>query len=41
MKPDTKIYEALEMAGKRGSDVLYLDDQLESARQALREAVGQ
>jgi len=31
MKPDTKIYEALEkMAGKRGPDVLYLDDRLEN-----------
>ena len=31
MKPDAKIYEALEkMAGKRGSDVLYLDDRLEN-----------
>ena len=31
MKPDARIYEALEkMAGKRGSDVLYLDDRLEN-----------
>jgi len=31
MKPDAKIYEALEkMAGKRGPDVLYLDDRLEN-----------
>jgi FMN phosphatase YigB (HAD superfamily) len=31
MKPDAKIYEALEnMAGKRGSEVLYLDDRLEN-----------
>lgn len=31
MKPDAKIYEALEkMAGKRGSDVLYLDDRQEN-----------
>jgi FMN phosphatase YigB (HAD superfamily) len=31
MKPDAKIYEALEnIAGKRGPDVLYLDDRLEN-----------
>ena len=31
MKPDAKIYEALEqMAGKRGSDLLYIDDRLEN-----------
>jgi FMN phosphatase YigB (HAD superfamily) len=31
MKPDAKIYEALEkMADKRGPDVLYLDDRLEN-----------
>jgi len=31
MKPDTKVYEALEkMAGKRGPDILYLDDRLEN-----------
>ncbi len=31
MKPDAKIYEALEkMAGKRGADVLYLDDRQEN-----------
>jgi len=31
MKPDAKIYEALEkMAGKRGSQILYLDDRQEN-----------
>lgn len=31
MKPEAKIYEALEkMAGKRGADVLYLDDRQEN-----------
>lgn len=31
MKPDAKIYEALEkMAGKRGADILYLDDRQEN-----------
>lgn len=31
MKPDAKIYEALEkMAGKRGADILYLDDRPEN-----------
>jgi len=31
MKPDAKIYESLEkMAGKRGADVLYLDDRKEN-----------
>jgi HAD superfamily hydrolase (TIGR01509 family) len=31
MKPDAKIYEALEqMAGRRGSDILYLDDRAEN-----------
>jgi len=31
MKPDAKIYEALEkMAGKRGAEVLYLDDRQEN-----------
>jgi FMN phosphatase YigB (HAD superfamily) len=31
MKPDAKIYEALEkMASKRGPDVLYVDDRLEN-----------
>jgi HAD superfamily hydrolase (TIGR01509 family) len=31
MKPDAKIYEALEkMAGRRGADVLYLDDRPEN-----------
>jgi FMN phosphatase YigB (HAD superfamily) len=31
MKPDAKIYEALEkMSGKRGADVLYLDDRQEN-----------
>jgi HAD superfamily hydrolase (TIGR01509 family) len=31
MKPDAKIYEALEkMAGKRGGDLLYLDDRAEN-----------
>jgi putative hydrolase of the HAD superfamily len=31
MKPDAKIYEALEkMTGKRGSEVLYLDDRAEN-----------
>lgn len=31
MKPDAKIYEALErMAGRRGAEVLYLDDRLEN-----------
>jgi putative hydrolase of the HAD superfamily len=31
MKPDAKIYEALEkMTGKRGPDVLYLDDRQEN-----------
>jgi HAD superfamily hydrolase (TIGR01509 family) len=31
MKPDGKIYEALEkLAGRRGADVVYLDDRLEN-----------
>jgi glucose-1-phosphatase len=31
MKPDAKMYQALEtMAGKRGADVLYLDDRQEN-----------
>src|SRR6185295_3876632 len=31
MKPDAKIYEALEkMSGKRGADILYLDDRQEN-----------
>lgn len=31
MKPDAKIYEAFEkMAGKRGADILYLDDRQEN-----------
>jgi FMN phosphatase YigB (HAD superfamily) len=31
MKPDAKIYAALEaMTGKRGSEILYLDDRLEN-----------
>lgn len=31
MKPDAKIYEALErMAGKRGAEILYLDDRQEN-----------
>ncbi len=31
MKPDAKIYEALErMAGKRGADIVYLDDRPEN-----------
>lgn len=31
MKPDAKIYEALErMAGKRGGDLLYIDDRAEN-----------
>lgn len=31
MKPDAKIYEAMErMAGKRGADILYLDDRPEN-----------
>jgi FMN phosphatase YigB (HAD superfamily) len=31
MKPDARIYEALEkMAGKRGAEVLYLDDRQEN-----------
>jgi len=31
MKPDSKIYEALEgMSGKRGADILYLDDRQEN-----------
>ena len=31
MKPDAKIYEALErMAGKKGSDLLYIDDRAEN-----------
>ncbi len=31
MKPDAKIYEALEeMSGKRGADILYLDDRPEN-----------
>jgi len=33
MKPDAKIYEALEkMAGKRGAEILYLDDRIENAQ---------
>lgn len=31
MKPDSKIYEALEkMSGKRGAKILYLDDRPEN-----------
>jgi len=31
MKPDTKIYEALEkLSGRRGADILYLDDRPEN-----------
>ena len=31
MKPEAKIYEALEkMAGKRGAEIIYLDDRLEN-----------
>ena len=31
MKPDAKIYEAMErMAGRRGSDRLYIDDRPEN-----------
>ena len=31
MKPDAKIYEALEkLAGRRGADILYLDDRPEN-----------
>ena len=31
MKPDAKIYEAMErMAGRRGSDLLYIDDRPEN-----------
>lgn len=31
MKPDAKIYEALEaLAGRRGAEILYLDDRLEN-----------
>lgn len=31
MKPDARIYEALEvLTGKRGADILYLDDRLEN-----------
>ena len=31
MKPDAKIYEAMErMAGRRGSEILYLDDRAEN-----------
>jgi HAD superfamily hydrolase (TIGR01509 family) len=31
MKPDAKIYEALEkMAGRRGAEILYLDDRQEN-----------
>ena len=32
MKPDAKIYEALEkLAGRRGADIVYLDDRPENA----------
>ena len=31
MKPETKIYEALEkLSGKRGAEIIYLDDRLEN-----------
>ncbi len=31
MKPDAKIYEALEkLAGRRGGDIVYLDDRPEN-----------
>lgn len=31
MKPNVKIYEALErLSGKRGSEILYLDDRQEN-----------
>ena len=31
MKPDAKIYEALEaLSGKRGAEILYLDDRQEN-----------
>jgi FMN phosphatase YigB (HAD superfamily) len=37
MKPDDKIYEVVEkMAGKRGPDILYLDDRLENVEAGVR-----
>ena len=31
MKPDAKIYEALEkMTGRRGAEIIYIDDRLEN-----------
>jgi len=37
MKPDAKIYESLEkMAGRRGSDILYLDDRQENVEGGAR-----
>ena len=35
MKPEAKIYEALEkMAGKRGAEIIYIDDRLENIEAA-------
>lgn len=37
MKPDAKIYEALEqMAGKRGNELLYIDDRAENIQAGAR-----
>jgi HAD superfamily hydrolase (TIGR01509 family) len=36
MKPDAKIYEALEkLAGRRGAEIIYLDDRLENVREGV------
>jgi putative hydrolase of the HAD superfamily len=37
MKPDAKIYEALEnLAGKRGADLIYIDDRAENIEAAVK-----
>jgi putative hydrolase of the HAD superfamily len=36
MKPDAKIYEAMEkLCGRRGADIIYLDDRLENVQAGL------
>ncbi len=36
MKPDTKIYEAMEkLCGRRGADIIYLDDRSENVQAGL------
>ena len=36
MKPDAKIYEAMEkLCGRSGADIIYLDDRLENVQAGL------